>query len=483
MNDSNKYAPRPTPPLGGWGVLALLGVFISLLFYFFLYNPTRHFIANEPGMDNRGKGVAASVVVNIGEFFERISNKESDLKESWPRFRGADFDNIYKTPRKLASNFKGKAGEILWRKELGEGHAGAAIYEGKVYLLDYDESDRADVLLCYDLKTGEELWKRWYKVPIKRNHGMSRTVPAITNEFILTMGPRCHVMCLARETGDMLWSLDIEKEYESETPLWYTGQCPLIDNGVAILATGGRALMIGVDCQTGKVLWEVPNPDGWLMSHSSVMPYTFNGTKMYLYSSVGGLFAVGAEGDNAGKLLWKTTEWTTNVIAPSPIAMPDGRIFMTAGYGAGGTMLKLNGVNGNYSVEVVKKYRPSEGLASEQQTPIYWQGRLFGVMPKDGGVYRNQFVCADPNDVTNILWSSQEVRFGLGPYILADGKFYLLNDDGTLFIIEASTSGFKVLDSKVLIADGHDAWAPIALADGYMVLRDAVNMMCILLGE
>ena len=489
MSNNNNNAEPKSPLKGGGGNAPLKGVWGVLLFFtillniFFLYNPVSSFQPSVPGMDNRGKGVAASIAINIGEFFERISDKETDLKESWPRFRGADFDNIYKTPGKLASSLKGKAGEILWSKELGEGHAGAAIYEGKVYLLDYNEDERADVLHCYDLKTGDGLWKRWYKVPIKRNHGMSRTVPAITNEFILTMGPRCHVMCLERETGNVLWTLDIEKEYESETPLWYTGQCPLIDNGVAILATGGKALMIGVDCKTGNKLWEVPNPDDWKMSHSSVMPYTFNGTKMYLYSSVGGLIAVGAEGENTGKLLWKNTDWTTNVIAPSPLGMPDGKIFLTAGYGNGSMVLQLKQSGSSFTAEVLQQYKPTGGLACEQQTPIYWQGRLFGIMPKDGGVYRNQFVCVDPNDCTNILWSSQETRFGLGPYIWADGKFYILNDDGTLFIVEASTQGFKVLDSKVLIPDGHDAWAPIALADGYMVLRDAVHMVCIFIGD
>ena len=45
-------------------------------------------------------------------------------------------------------------------------------------------------------------------------------------------------------------------------------QCPLIDRQTAVIAPGGRALMIGVDCATGEILWETPNPDGWKMSHS-----------------------------------------------------------------------------------------------------------------------------------------------------------------------------------------------------------------------
>ena len=450
-------------------------VLTGLFFWYLFANPVKDFTATLPGLDNRGSGGLMDEI-NIGEFFKRFRQSETQTSESWPRFRGADFDNIYKPDRNLISDFSGGKGEILWSHELGEGHAGPAIYDGKVYLLNYDEDERADMLHCYDLRTGEELWRRWYNVNIRRNHGMSRTVPAITEDFILTMGPRLHVMCLDRETGDLLWSIDIEREYESETPLWYTGQCPLIDNGVAILATGGKALMIGVDCATGEKLWEVPNPDGWNMSHSSVMPYTFNGVKMYIYSAIGGAFAVSENGE----VLWKLPEWSSNVIAPSPLAMPDGRILFTAGYGAGSMMVQLNEENGEFSTEILYQYRPREGLASEQQTPIYWEGYLFGVMPKDAGVNRNRMVCVHPNDPTEIVWASDsESRYGLGPFILADGKFYLLNDDGVLHIIEADTRSFRHLDSKEIIENGHDAWAPLAIADGYMVLRDADRMVCI----
>ncbi|MCF8357434.1 MAG: PQQ-like beta-propeller repeat protein [Prolixibacteraceae bacterium] len=461
-------------------IVIVLLAFTGLLLWYLLYNPARDIVPSQPGMDNRGKGNAVSENIVIGEHFERFSKSNSNLKGTWPRFRGAGFDNIHKTASNLIDDFSGNTTQILWSHELGEGHAGAAIFEGLVYLLDYNEEIRADMLHCYDLKTGEEHWRRWYNVAVKRNHGMSRTVPAVTRDFILTIGPRCHVMCVERESGDFLWGIDIEKVYESEVPLWYTGQCPLIDNGKAIIATGGKALLIAVDCKTGEKLWEVPNPDNWKMSHSSVIPYTFGGKKMYVYCSIGGVVAVSAEGSDEGDVLWKAPEWDTNVIAPSPVCMPDGKIFLTAGYGAGSMMLQLQETNGNFNTTVLQQYKPNTGLASEQQTPIFWKGHLFGIMPKDGGTYRNQFVCVNPDDCTNILWASdKDQRFGMGPFILADGKFYLLNDDGTLHIIRASTGGYFHLDSKVIIEDGHDAWAPLALADGYMVLRDADRMVCI----
>ncbi|MCG8697442.1 MAG: PQQ-binding-like beta-propeller repeat protein [Bacteroidales bacterium] len=443
-------------------------------------DPTADFTESTAGMDNRGKGNAVEENISIGEFFKQFFNTgKSSVKENWPQFRGSDFDNISKTEIPLIDKFKNGKPDTLWSVDFGEGHAGAAIYEGLAYVLDYDEEQRADMLRCFELTSGKEVWRRWYKVNVKRNHGMSRTVPAVTNDYILTIGPRCHVMCVRRSDGEFLWGIDIEKDYESEVPLWYTGQCPLIDNGVAILAPGGKAMMMGVDCKTGQKLWEVPNKHGWKMSHSSVLPYTYEGVKMYVYSAVGGILAVSAEEGSEGEVLWQTKAWNHSVVAPSPVCMPDGKIFLTAGYGAGSMMLQLKKEGDKFSTEVLQEYKPSKGLACEQQTAIYANNLLFGIMPKDGGTLRNQLVCVSPDDATNIIWSSgKEARFGLGPFMLADNKLFVLNDDATLYIIKFSTSQYIELD-KVKLFEGHDAWAPLALADGYMLLRDSKKMVCI----
>lgn len=458
-------------------VLSFTG--FAVIFWWLNNDPTRNFTISEAGADNRGSGENAQEVV-IGELFYRYDSAYTGLNETWPRFRGSDFDNISKSPVKLIEKFPAEGPKILWKVELGEGHSGAAIWKGLAYVLDYDEEKRADMLRCFSVVEGKELWARGYEVNIKRNHGMSRTIPTVTENFILTMGPNCHVMCLDRESGDFLWGLDVAKEYESEVPLWYTGQCPLIDNGVAIIATGGKALLVAVDCATGEKLWETPNPKNWLMSHSSVIPYTFGGRKMYVYSAVGGLFAIAADGDDAGQILWENTDWNHSVVAPSPVCMPDGKIFITAGYGAGGMMLQLSANNGKYTITPITKYKANEGLSCEQQTPVFWNGYLFGILPKDGGTLRTQLICVHPSDVKKVVWSSgKETRFGLGPFFMADNKFFILNDDGTMTIVRPSTERYIQLDQAKIIEDGHDAWAPFALADGYLILRDSKTMVCV----
>jgi outer membrane protein assembly factor BamB len=457
--------------------LAISGVLAIL--WWRLHDPGRNWEVSGPDGDGFTDSEAIVENIVIGEHFQRFIDAEPEEGERWPRFRGDQSDNILRSDIPLIDGFGNQAPEILWSVELGEGHAGAAIFDAFVYVLDYDEDIRADMLRCFDLKTGKEIWRRWYGVQIRRNHGMSRTVPAVTEEFILTIGPRGHVMCLDRVSGDFLWGLDIEKEFESEIPLWYTGQCPIIENGVAVIATGGNALMIGIDCASGEILWETPNPGNWKMSHSSVMPFEFGGRRMYVYSASGGAAGIAADGPDAGSILWETSQWNHPVVAASPVCMPDGKIFLTAGYGAGSILLQLDENNGSFSVEVLKTFRPGEGMSSEQQTPILVDGYMFGVLPKDARTLRNQLVCVRPDDPTDIVWASgPTARFGLGPFILADGKFFLLDDDATLYIIRHSVSGYVELDS-VKLFDGHDAWAPLAIADGYMVLRDADRMVCI----
>ena len=285
-----------------WSVVSVLAV---LLFWWMFRDPTGDFSVSLPGGD-KGSGDSTQVLeaVKIGEKFQQFATSTSSLKGTWTRFRGADYDNIVKNTGPLKNSWSANEPEIKWSVELGEGHAGPAIYEGRVYVMDYDEAAREDALRCFALEDGRELWRRSYKVSLKRNHGMSRTVPAVTADYILTIGPRCHAMCVKRESGDFVWGLDMVQQYQTEVPLWFTGQCPMIDNNKAILAPGGSALLIAVDMASGKVLWETPNPGNLKMSHSSVMLWNYKGKKMYVYSAVGGVVGISAEGSDEGKILW-----------------------------------------------------------------------------------------------------------------------------------------------------------------------------------
>ena len=78
----------------------------------------------------------------------------------------------------------------------------------------------------------------------------------------------------------------------------------------------------------------------------------------------------------------------------------------------------------------------------------------------------------------HVFSSGKSERYGLGPYIVADNKFFILDDDGTLSIAKIDNSKFTLLDKEKII-DGQDAWGPIAIADGKLIMRDSKQMICI----
>ena len=145
----------------------------GVLGWWLFYNPVDDITPSLPGQDNRPeKDTTQTETIIIGEKFKEYIQFSSDLTGKWTRFRGADFDNIVKDNIRLIDSWGEDGPEILWEVELGEGHAAPAIYNGRVYILDYLEIKKADALRCFSLETGEEIWRRWYNVHVKRNHGM-----------------------------------------------------------------------------------------------------------------------------------------------------------------------------------------------------------------------------------------------------------------------------------------------------------------------
>ena len=356
------------------------------------------------------KIVDANEPIKIAGELTTFDGVPADLPGEWPRFRGPNFDAISTQEISLARTWPAEGPKVLWSIDVGEGYAGAAILAGRVYLIDYDREAQADVVRCLSLQDGRDIWRYSYPVKIKRDHGMSRTVPAVTEKFVVTMGPKCHVTCLDSITGEFRWMFNLVREFNTTVPGWYTAQCPLIEDGKAIIAPAGKpddgreiaapvgdvndgeetiaaadgVLMMAVDCETGEIVWRTPNPDQWIMTHSSIVPMEFNGRRFYVYSAGnhirGGVVGVSTQD---GSILWRTDEWKVNFSVPAPVVVGEDRIFLSAGYGQqerGCAMLRLTETDGNITTEL-EYLHPIEVFGSIQQSPIYYEGYIYGVRP------------------------------------------------------------------------------------------------------
>jgi len=428
-----------------------------------------------PGADNKPANVLGDGdAIEIAGTLTKSDGVPADLPGAWPRLRGPNGDGISTEKVSLSRQWPEGGPRVLWSVDVGEGYAGAAVLGGKVYVLDYDQAKQADAIRCLSLADGKEIWRYSYPVKIKRFHGMSRTVPAVTDKYVVTLGPKGHVTCLDANTGEFRWMLNLVKEFGTVIPQWYAAQCPLIDADKAIIASAGDVLMIAVDCATGEIVWKTPNPDKWVMTHSSVMPMEFKGKRFYVYcggsTDAGGVVGVSA---NDGAVLWKTDEWKVRTNVPVPVVVGEDRIFLTAGYGQydnGCAMLRLSEAGDGIAVRTEFKHG-TDVFGTMQQTPIFYNGHLYGVgMDK-------QLICLDLEG--NVAWGSTSVnRFGYGPYVVADGLLHVLDDSGVLTLVEATSSGYTPL-ARAKVMDGLETWGPMAVASGRLIIRDLTHMVCL----
>jgi outer membrane protein assembly factor BamB len=381
--------------------------------------------------------------------------RPAELPGAWPQFRGPNRDGIATEPAKLSRDWKTNPPREVWGIDVGEGYAGVAVRGGRVYLLDYDRDAKQSALRCLSLADGKEIWRFTYSLTIKRNHGMTRTVPAVTEKFVVALDSKCNVLCLDAANGELKWSVSLVREFGATVPDWYAGQCPLVDGDKLILATG-------------KPLWQTPNPRGWKMTHSSVMPMDFAGRRLYVYCASKGVVGVDAKD---GALLWETTDWKISIATvPSPLPLSDGKIFLTGGYNAGSLMLQLEDQNGKLTTKTLVKLTPGI-FGATQHTPVLKDGFLYGARA-DG-----RFVCLGLDG--KVVWASGPGEtFGLGSFLIADDLIFALNDSGKLRLMEASPARFNLLGEAQPLTN-RESWAPMALAGNRLLLRDLTRLVCL----
>jgi len=434
------------------------------------------------GTDGRPvKTVDANEPIKIVGELTTFDGIPADLPGQWPRFRGPNFDAISTQDITPARTWPAEGPKVLWSIDVGLGYAGAVILAGRVYMLDYDVEAQSDIVRCLSLQDGRDIWRYTYPVSIKPSHGtMSRTVPAVTDKYIVTLGPKAHVTCLDSTTGEFRWMYNLVREFNTTVPEWYAAQCPLIDDGKAIIAPGGDALMMAIDCETGEIDWKTPNPDGWVMTHSSIVPMEFKGRRFYVYSGGdqvhGGVVGVSAQD---GNVLWKNEKWKLRHSVPMPVVVGQDRIFLTAGYGQreiGCGMLRLTETDGEITTEL-EYVHPITVFGSIQQSPIFYKDYIYGVRPD------RQLVCLDLDG--NVVWTSTSAnKFGRngGPYAIVNGLLYVMDDHGAMTLVEAGPAGYRPL-AHAQVLEGHDSWGPMAIAANRMIVRDTTKMICLDISE
>jgi outer membrane protein assembly factor BamB len=410
----------------------------------------------------------------------------SACAQDWPQYLGPN-RNSTSTQKDLLRSWPQQGPEVLWTVNVGIGFGGPVVKEGKVYLLDRDDK-AGDNLRCFDLSTGKELWNFSYEAPGSVMFPGSRSVPALDGNRIYSCGPYGNLYCIDINTHKPVWNKNVWTEFGGgEIPRWAITQCPLVYGDLLIVASQApQAGVVAYEKLTGKVKWSTPSlgPVGYV-SPAIVKVGTESHIVMITASAGRGESASGGKvvGINplTGKVLWEYANWQCGIPAPAAVDAGEGRVLITGGYEAGAAMIKVEKkADGSFGVTELYK---NKDFGAHTQPPVLVNGYFYAQYStnerKDG------MVCMSIDG--KVQWFTRRAPlFDKGGIILADGL--LLSTDGSskLYLIEPDPSAFKPIATAELLkaATGDQRfptqnWAPLALADGKLLIRDQSRLMCV----
>lgn len=397
-----------------------------------------------------------------------VSARSADA--DWPQFLGPMRDGTT-TAAGLARQWPPEGPKQRWRVPLGVGYGGAAIHNGQVFVLDRVDNQR-DVMRVFDLKSGEELWTYAYDSPGRVSHDGSRSTPALDDRFAFTVGPFGEIFCIDRVTHEMRWTRHFIDDYGADAPSWGFSQSPLLVRDMVVVAPLSRkAGIVALDKATGQERWRT-GPLGETGERYYVSPLltTVDGVEQIVMMAKP--YVAGFDATN-GKMLWKYDGYRCKIQIPGPTPIGDGRFFLTGGYGAGSAMIQVHRIGERFEVKSLFR-RPDYGSIIPNTLLVngYLYANINTKKSKDG------LACIDLEG--HVQWKTQQSpRLGWGNMIAADGLIYFVDGaSGKLHLIEPRPHGFRQLASSKLL-DGKEIWAPLALSDGNLVIRDQAQMKCI----
>jgi outer membrane protein assembly factor BamB len=390
----------------------------------------------------------------------------------WPRFMGPDGTGVVVRGEKIARSWPAGGPKELWTIQVGEGFGGAAIAAGKVYLLDRSNNER-DIFRILDLKTAQTHWEYSYATgPLKASHPGSRSTPTVDGDRVYTVGLMGEFHCFDIPNRKVVWKRSLREDFGADAVPWGFSQSPLILRDRVITAAVGKTTgLIALNKLTGETIWK-SETFGGCDSYTSPMVVTIGAHEQVINWHRGALAAV----DPAdGKMLWKY-EWRTNRPVPQPVHLGDGRFFLTIGYGGGCAMIKVAKSDDGDGWNVSEIFQDTRS-GSRVPPALLYQGHIY----TNSDDNKRGLQCLDADG--NVKWETvNKPQFGQGSMMIADGVLFIIDDStGELVMAEANPTAYKELGRAKLLG-GPDIWAPLALSDGKLILRDQRQMKCINVG-
>jgi len=400
----------------------------------------------------------------------------------WSQYLGPD-RNSTSSEKGILRSWPEGGPEVLWRAAVNRGFGGPVIKDGKVYLLDRDD-EVGDTMRCFDLSNGKELWKFGYEAKGTVMFPGSRSVPILDGDYVYSCGHNGDLYCIDINTHKPVWNKNIWTDFRGDSlPIWAITQCPLVYGDLLIIASQAPdAGVVAYNKLTGDVKWKTPNLGNESYASPSVAKIDGQDHIVIVISSTNQIGhrelpqtlgnITGIE-PLTGKILWQYKDWQNHISVPSAYDVGNNKVLVAGGYETGVVMLEIKKQeDGSYNAVELFKHN---NFGDHTKPPIMHNGYFYAQYSTNSA--RDGLVCMNMDG--EVMWKTgRSPAFDKGSMILVDGLILATDGSRTLYLIEPNSSGFKPIASAELLGTGQN-WAPIALSNGKLLIRDQNQLMCV----
>jgi outer membrane protein assembly factor BamB len=385
--------------------------------------------------------------------------------EDWPQWRGPNRDGAataFREPKAWPERL-----QQVWKMEVGIGYSNPLVVGARVYL--HTRQGGNEVVACFDLESGKQIWKQSYPAPYKMNsaaasHGEGpKSTPVASGGRLFTFGISGVLSAWDLDTGKQVWGHDFTKEYAETWPDFGVAMSPVVEGDLLIAHAGGNkeGMLAAFDTSTGAVKWSWKG-DG--PAYASPIVVDLGGTRQVVTQSRDNIIGVAA---SDGRLLWKipfSTAYTQNII--TPVLYQDTLIL--SGLDKGVFAIRLKKTGSTWSTEKVWE---NADLPMYMSSPVIAGDYLYGMTHKKKGAY----FCLDARTGAT-HWETNGRDGDNAALLTTTSSLLILNAAGELLVVKKNPKAYEMV-RKYQVADSA-TWSAPSFAGQRILIKD-VNTLAL----
>lgn len=380
---------------------------------------------------------------------------QSIAASDWLQWNGSSRDGI-STELGFADSWPESGLKAEWTREIGTGFSSMSIAGERLFAMGH--RDGKETVWCLSSETGAVLWTHVYPSKLLPNlhEGGPCATPTIDGDVVYTVGKEGQLFCLAVADGSIVWQVMLQDDLGVKLPEWGFSSSPLV-LGEQLILEAGR--VVSYSKRDGKRLWQTAKHSA---GYGSAAPFEWQEQTLLATLDCEGLRVLDSgDGTELAFTPWKSP-YETNSTTP---IVSGNKIFISTGYNVGCGLFEFTGsqLNAVYT---------NSDMRNHFNNCVLIDGFLYGI---DGNSHngRNATLSCLNFSTGQLVWKQRGL--GCGSLIAADGKLFVLAEQGPLVMVRQSSQEYVELDRTEFL-EGR-CWTAPALADGRLYGRNASGQL------